>query len=272
MYINTTRAMDMFLASLGYLQGEPTIQLKTVVKLPAKEKFHLYLLIGQSNMAGRGKVTAQDKKPDTGILMFNKARAWVPAVDPVHFDKTIAGVGLARGFARAMKKHNPQITIGLIPCAVGGTPLIRWQKDGDLYKQAIVRAKAAMKDGTLRGILWHQGEADSKDLKTAESYAQRLQGMVGAFRAKLGVAQVPFVAGTLGEFIHGHERLPHTKIVNEAIKSIDKSDGIANSGVADSRGLNHKGDDVHFNREGYLEFGRRYAKVMSGLQESTGKR
>ena len=31
--------------------------------LPPKEKFHLFLLVGQSNMAGRGAVTAADREP-----------------------------------------------------------------------------------------------------------------------------------------------------------------------------------------------------------------
>ena len=43
------------------------------LKLPAKEKFHLFLLVGQSNMAGRGVVDAQDKTPDPRVLMLNKA-------------------------------------------------------------------------------------------------------------------------------------------------------------------------------------------------------
>src|SRR5687767_14018933 len=57
----------------------------------AKGKFHLYLLIGQSNMAGRGAVEEADKKPLPRVFMFTKEKAWAPAVDPQHFDKPIAG-------------------------------------------------------------------------------------------------------------------------------------------------------------------------------------
>ena len=65
--------------------------------LPAKERFHLFLLVGQSNMAGRGKVTEADKTPVPRVLMLNQAGAWVPAVDPMHFDTpSIVGVGLGR--------------------------------------------------------------------------------------------------------------------------------------------------------------------------------
>ena len=72
------------------------------IEIPAKEKFHLYLLVGQSNMAGRGKVTPEDKKPHERVLMLSKDLKWVPATDPMHFDKSIAGVGLGRTFGIEM--------------------------------------------------------------------------------------------------------------------------------------------------------------------------
>ncbi|HSI63439.1 MAG TPA: sialate O-acetylesterase, partial [Candidatus Saccharimonadia bacterium] len=117
--------------------------------LPSKDKLHLYLLIGQSNMAGRGVVEEQDRQANARVLTFSKDNTWAPAVDPIHFDKPIAGVGLGTTFGKVMAEANPGVTIGLVPCAVGGTPLDRWQKDKDLYEQALVRIKAAMKDGTL---------------------------------------------------------------------------------------------------------------------------
>src|SRR5262245_12054013 len=169
------------------------------VQLPAKEKFHLYLLIGQSNMAGRGAVEEQDKIVHPRVMKFTADKTWAPALDPLHFDKPIAGVGLGSSFGRTMADADATITVGLIPCAVGGTPLSRWEKDKDLYKQAVVRAKAAMNDGTLKGILWHQGEGDSGREDTANSYGDRLAQMVVDLRAELGAGEAPFVAGQLGE-------------------------------------------------------------------------
>ena len=63
---------------------------------PVDTSRHLFLLVGQSNMAGRGKVEPQDTVPIPRVLMLDKQRTWVPAVDPMHFDKPIAGVGLGR--------------------------------------------------------------------------------------------------------------------------------------------------------------------------------
>jgi hypothetical protein len=234
---------------------------------PTKEKFRVYLLIGQSNMAGRGVVEEQDKQAHPRVLMFTKDESWAPAVDPLHFDKAAAGVGLGSSFGRAMADADPTITVGLIPCAVGGTPLSRWQKDGDLYKQAVVRAKKAMVDGTLCGILWHQGEGDSASKETADSYGERLAQMVVDLRAELGAGDVPFVAGQLGEFL-----LEKTKqgtpsfwpVVNEQIASLPNR--VKNTAVVPSAGLKHKGDDVHFDSPSLREFGRRYATAMQKLQ------
>src|SRR5690349_3741379 len=90
---------------------------------------HLYLLIGQSNMAGRGKVEKEDKTPHPRVLMLNKDDQWVPAIDPLHFDKAIAGVGPGLAFGKAMAEADKDVTIGLIPCAAGGSPIAVWKKD-----------------------------------------------------------------------------------------------------------------------------------------------
>jgi hypothetical protein len=66
--------------------------------LPPKEKFHLFLLIGQSNMAGRGAVEEPDRTPHARVLVLTQAGAWAPAVDPLHFDKPVAGTGLGKTF------------------------------------------------------------------------------------------------------------------------------------------------------------------------------
>lgn len=240
-------------------------------KLPAKEKFHLYLLIGQSNMAGRGAVEAQDKTPHPRVFTLNKDLIWAPAIDPLHSDKPIAGVGLGSSFGRVMADADPEITIGLIPCAVGGTPLQRWQREGDLYKQAVVRAKAALREGTLRGILWHQGESDSGKETTANNYGERLAQMVTDLRKELSVADAPFVAGRLGMFLAKESKTGTPSfwpVVNAQIDSLPKR--VKNAAVASSEDLKHKGDSVHFDSASLREFGKRYAAAMQELQRTNG--
>eukprot|EP00913_Durusdinium_trenchii_P023466 g22044.t1 len=162
-----------------------------------------------------------------------------------------------------MAAAHPKATIGLIPCAVGGTPLRRWVKGGDLYENAVKRARIALKKGTLRGVIWHQGESDSRSPETAGSYAKRLSKMIGDLRRDLNSPQLPFVAGELGLFLR-KKRLPHWETVNAAIRSLPQS--VAHTAIAKSKGLKAKKDGVHFDAASAREFGRRYAAAMLKLQ------
>ena len=67
-----------------------------------KHELDIYVLIGQSNMAGRGIVEDQDVLEVPRVLTWTQDNAWAPAVDPLHFDKKIAGVGPGRTFGLIM--------------------------------------------------------------------------------------------------------------------------------------------------------------------------
>jgi hypothetical protein len=242
------------------------------VTLPVKAKLHLYLLMGQSNMAGRGEFGPEDKSPHARVLMFTLAGQWEPALEPITHDKpTLLGVGPGLAFGKAMAEKAPGVTIGLVSCAFGGTPLRRWQHGGDLYSNAVQRATLAMRDGTLRGMLWHQGESDSGAATNALSYGDRLAKMVQDIRADLAAPNLPFVAGQIGEFLYdrGPEHTPYARVVNEAIAKLPEK--IPAAGCVPSKGLNHKGDVLHFGAESQRELGRRYAAVMLQLQSGQGK-
>jgi hypothetical protein len=215
---------------------------------PAPKDMRLFLLIGQSNMAGRGKVEEQDKVENPRILMLTKDLQWVPAKDPVHFDKAAAGVGLASEFAREVLKADPTATIGLIPCAVGGTSLDQWKAGGGLYKTAIARTQAALKNGKLAGILWHQGESDSTPA-LAQTYSGRLETMMGELRKDLDADDVPVV---IGELIHGHG---NNDAVNPELAKAAKN--IPHAVLVSSEGLGKK--QLHFDSADLREFGKRYA-------------
>jgi len=256
-----------FLVLGSALFALPATAADSNVKLPAKENLHLYLLIGQSNMAGRGTVEEQDKQSHPRVLTFTRENTWALAVDPLHFDKpAIAGVGVGSTFGRALADANPGVTIGLIPCAVGGTPLERWRKRGDLYQQAVERAQAALQDGTLKGILWHQGEADSADDNLARSYGERLAGMVSDLRKELAAGDAPFVAGELGQFLaREREGKPsYWLVVNEQLALLPLR--VTKSTIVKSEGLKPKADGIHFDSPSLREFGRRYAIAMQRLQ------
>ncbi len=239
------------------------------VKLPPKEKFYLFLLVGQSNMAGRGTVEEQDRQPLPRVLMLDKQNRWVPAVDPMHFDKPgIVGVGLGRSFGIEIATANPDVTVGLIPCAVGGSPIDSW-KPGGYHSQtkshpwddALPRAKLAMQSGVLKGILWHQGESDAR-AGLAETYEAKLHDLIARFRKELGAADVPFVAGQMGQFT-GQPWDDAKKLVDAAHRNLPKE--VPHTAFVASSGLSHRGDKVHFDSKSYREFGRRYAKEYLAL-------
>ncbi len=226
-------------------------------KPPAKEKFMIFLLVGQSNMAGRGKVEEQDLKAHPRVWKLDKEGKWAPAVDPLHWDKPgVAGVGLGTTFGKTIAEQYPDATIGLVPAAFGGTSIDQWSPDKEkgLYADAIHRAKNALKDGTLAGILWHQGEADEKK---ADAYTEKAKKLFDAFRKDLGSPNVPVVVGAVGEFHAGSEE------INKVLAALPKT--VPHCAFAASTGLTDKGDKTHFNSESYREFGRRYAAAWKKL-------
>lgn len=243
------------------------------VTLPAKDNFHLFLLVGQSNMAGRGKVTPDDQTKNPKVLMLNQQGEWVPAVDPMHFDKPkIVGVGLGRTFGLEVSKANPDVTIGLIPCAVGGSPIKSWEpgaRDGATnthpYDDAMKRAHKALESGKLVGILWHQGESDSGPGK-AEVYEQKLRELIARFRSELDADDVPFIIGQLGQFPERPWNESKSQ-VDAAHQNIAKTD--KNVVFVKSDDLTHKGDQVHFSADSYREFGKRYAKAYLDFSGKT---
>ncbi len=260
--------LGVWLTSLGTALAADSVQ------LPEPSQVHIYLLIGQSNMAGRGKVEEADKVPHPRVVVFTKDQTWAPAVDPLHFDKpTIVGVGLGSSFGRAMADASPGVTIALVPCAVGGTPLSRWQKGGDLYEQALVRLKAALPSGTLKGVLWHQGENDASAEDTAKSYGERLARMVRDLRADVGDEHLPFVAGELGHFLKkasSDGKPSFWPEVNVQIHSLPSL--VPGTGVVYATDLTANSDQVHFDSRSLREFGKRYAKVMQQLQSTQTKK
>ncbi|MFN0105223.1 MAG: sialate O-acetylesterase [Bryobacteraceae bacterium] len=230
----------------------------------AAQDMELFLLIGQSNMAGRGAIEEQDKIPFPQVFTLTKEETWAPAVEPIHFDRPDRlGTGLGRSFAKVLSDAAPGAKIGLIPAAMGGSALDEWKPGGKLYTDAVRRAKAAMKSGRLRGILWHQGEADSGKLELIRSYQERWLAVMKALRAEVG--DVPIVVGELGQFLYTREKndYPLARLMNEQLALL----AVSGTRVAfvSSGGLNHKGDVLHFDSPGLREFGRRYAHAFMAL-------
>jgi hypothetical protein len=231
-----------------------------------KANLRLYLLMGQSNMEGRGTIEAQDRSPHPRVFVLTASNRWDLAVEPLFGIGPGAGIGPGLAFGKAMGALNTNLSIGLIPCAVGATELKRWERGGDLYRKALARAQAAQRDGTLDGVLWHQGEQDSMYETNAVTYGPRLIKMIADFRSDLGQPTLPFVAGQIGEFLYTRKKqqTPFAKGVNNALAKIPSE--VPHTACVSSLGLGHRGDEVHFDGRSQRELGKRYAAAMHQLQ------
>lgn len=179
---------------------------KPPVELPLKENFHLFLLAGQSNMEGRGKVAMEDRQIHPRVFALSKDGEWQHAVDPIHYDKKGAGVGLGRSFAITLAEQNKNISIGLVPAACGGSSISIWkpgvyheQTKSHPYDDAIKRMQLGMKNGVLKGILWHQGESDSYTVP-AKDYKEQLRSLIERFRKDINAPSMPFIIGQLRKY------------------------------------------------------------------------
>ncbi len=234
----------------------------TAQKVP--KKMDLYLLIGQSNMAGRGKVPV-DNPPREGIWVINASDDWAPAKDPLHYDKPKAvGVGPGLAFAEAIRKHRPKRPIGLIPCAVGGSAIADWepgiQHDQTgiyAYDAMLLRVKAARKHGKLKAILWHQGEGDSSPVKSSV-YEERLTRFFERLRTDLDIPEIPILVGTLGDFYV--RKNPGAAAINEILTRYPSQH--PNVYTVSAAGLDDLGDTTHFNTEAATTLGKRYADAL----------
>ena len=246
--------------SLGQnLFGQPKEQL-----MP--KNMDLYLLIGQSNMAGRGNI-----EPDFALQgnerlwMLTKQGEWFPAKHPLHFDKpNMVGVGPGLAFGLDMLNSGGS-PIGLIPCAVGGSAISSWQAGGyDAatktypFDDAVIQLKKVLASGQLKGIIWHQGEADSSPEKRKD-YLAKLATMISTWRNLVNHPNLPFVAGEIGPFNDKHQafNLELNKLPNL----------VTRTAVASSQGLKDKGDHLHFDAASATELGKRFALKMKQLQE-----
>jgi len=222
----------------------------------------IFLLMGQSNMAGRGLLEDVEPIRDERIRVFQDG-GWAVAEEPLHHDRPTAGIGLAMSFARSVLDAEPGKEIGLLPRAVGSTPLDRWMPGADLYEGAIAATREAAKDGAIKALLWHQGEHDSKSEADASSYLQRFTAMATTLRERLDAPSLPVILGELGAYLSERPDFPHYRTVNAELRKIP--DALPRSAFVSAEGLTDKGDSLHYDARSLRVFGERYAVAYLGL-------
>ena len=213
--------------------------------LRAEDGVHLFVLSGQSNMAGH--------RPD---------EAFTPAIE------------------KALGKEN----VVIVQDAQGGQPIYRWYKNwespqgekpenrGDLYDRLMTKVKPAIQGKKLASVsfFWMQGERDAK-MAWGDVYEDALLGLYTQFCKDIGFENVIFVNGRLSDFDMGNQKYPHwTKIREIQVKVAEGNplfDWVDTDDLND--GKNRKGkpiqNDLHYSGEGYQTFGERMAEKSLAL-------
>jgi len=217
--------------------------------IPSQERFHLYLLIGQSNMAGRAPIEDQDKAPLERCFLLNAKNEWERATAPLGRYSTVevkqCKLNPGYTFAQKMVEAQPGISIGLIVNAKGGTNIAEWKKGGQLYNEAVRRTRLAQETGVVKGILWHQGESDEKNT----NYLTELKVFIEDLRGDLGTPDVPFIAGQVND----------VKLINDDVARLPFE--VAHTAFVSSDGLTCL-DRWHFDSKSMRLLGERYAAAM----------
>ncbi|XP_023729593.1 probable carbohydrate esterase At4g34215 [Lactuca sativa] len=224
-------------------------------------KKQIFILSGQSNMAGRGGVknkrwdgiVPDDCKPDPSTIhRLNANLIWETAQEPLHADidtKKTCGVGPGMSFANAVKDYIPGV-IDLVPCAVGGTAIKEWAKGQKLYEDMVRRAKsAASSGGEIKAMLWYQGESDAPSQNAAGSYKTNMETLIHNVRSDLGLPSLPIIQVALAS---GDG---YIEVIREAQKAID----LPNVVCVDAKGLELKEDNLHLTTAAQVQLGHMLA-------------
>ncbi len=228
----------------------------------------VFILAGQSNMRGYGitaKLPATYRRTPANVkFYFNGYPAKMS-----HF----AHFGPEVGFAHLLSRRFPNKTIKLIKFAVGGTSLFAWDPHwqlskakmtgnasaGPLFKKLIktIKRHSRLKSVKYTGILWMQGEEDSRHSSAARTYSQNLSEFVRALRKELHAPSLTFFIGEVNPPI---KAFPYREIVRKAQKN--STARIRNSRLVSTQGLEKQQDNLHYNTAGQLALGIRFAKAF----------
>ncbi|MGN6627868.1 MAG: sialate O-acetylesterase [Tepidisphaeraceae bacterium] len=257
------------------------------------EHFDVFILIGQSNMDGRGQ--AKDlvgplekySRPQSDVKIdYSCSDLRGPALSSAGWQPLSPGwsvpanrggpdfklpsqtFGLEVGFGRAIADAMPGHHVALIKFSEGGTNLrIDWNPDirHRLWDQSRAFIHQALQDLTahgdtyaIDGIIWHQGESDAS--LPPGHYAPMLASFITRLRADLGMPDLPFV---VGEVFDNH----HRDNVRQGQRDVTHM--LPHVYFASSAGLVTRDRGTHFNAASQIEMGQRLAAAFLNKTPAT---
>jgi len=231
----------------------------------------VWVIAGQSNSAGYGKAPVVDS-PELGVHMFHARGAWQLAAHPLS-DST--GSRYAANREHANGSHSPYLAfarflrrrlgypIGLIPAALGGSPISAWAPslDGTLFRNAQAYVRDA--GGACRGVLWYQGESDTGE-GDREAYLGRFRELVAGFREVFRTPLLPVITAQLNRYIGDTVRSQPPDgwdVIREAQRQAARQiDGVFVISTLDLA----LSDGIHIRSDSNLTIGERMAAVALG--------
>ena len=258
---------------IPYPTSVPPTDAPALVEIPQAYigRMALFILAGQSNMSGWAPVP-ENEKTDPRIYVFGNDYHWRIAREPVdnpynQVDKIsldrAAAFGPSLAFALTMLEHDPDMVIGLIPCAKSSTSIVEWQRnlsDQSLYGSCLKRARAASPMGQLSGVLFYQGEEDAVDPTrypqhdpSPSQWSQLFSSFVSAMRTDLDSPDLPIVFAQLGADPISVD-LPNWVLVKEQQSSIQ----LPMTAMIITEDLPLM-DGLHFTTDSYRTIGKRFA-------------
>ncbi len=247
-------------------------------------RLSIFILVGQSNMSGRGEMPAQPQPINPRVFVFGNDYRWHYAMEPidnptgqvdlVSIDNH-AGYSIATAFANTMLEKDPELVIGFIPCAAGGSSIQKWQRnlsDHTLYGSCLKRARAASPMGEIAGLLFCQGAADGRDpekypakLPSPFEWGEKYTQFITDIRQDLGMADLPVVFSQIGKTANP-DGWPYWDLIKnqQADVSLPHMIMTSNTGLP----LNA---DVHITKEGLDILGKRFAEAFRSLSREKNK-
>lgn len=243
-------------------------------------RLRLFVLAGQSNMSGRGRVDVQARTPVPGGYVFGNDYRWrvlrepvddtTRQVDPVSKDAAV-GVSPARAFAKVVRAARPNEAVGVIPCAKGGSSMQEWQpslRENTLYGACLKRVRAAGVVGDVAGVLFFQGEtdaltpSDSSRAHVAERWGPAFERFVVRWRQDLDVPDLPVVFAQIGSLGADSSKFQNWRAIQQQQARVSGP----NVQMIRTRGLPLR-DELHYTTEGYRVIGRRFADAWLAMTE-----
>jgi hypothetical protein len=234
----------------------------------------LWVIAGQSNAVGYGHGPVTDP-PALGVSVLGGDERWRLATHPI-FDPTntrhpanrdTGWVDVSPWLAFGREILNATGTpIGLIPTALGGSPLAAWDpgngEQAHLYHN--LRSFVTAAGGRVAGVVWYQGCSDTGSEAVARSYLERFSRLVAAIREEYG-AGLPILTAQLNRYLDNPAGAPNERwwtLVREAQRQAARR--LPRLAVIPTLDL-PLSDAIHTSAVGNVILGQRFACVALGL-------